>query len=229
VLQHVWTTSWGLSTRFVGAIIMTHGDDQGLILPPKLAPIQVVVVPIYKNDEEKSRVLPVIHRVENELNGFRLKIDLREEFTPGYKFNDWEMRGIPLRIEVGPKDVEKNSLVLARRDLPGRAGKTFIEHNHLDAQVAEALQTIQASLHERALAFRKANTYDPQDYAELTKVLQQGWAFSWWCGRTECETRIKEDTKATTRCIPLNQPGSVGSCISCGQPAVEKAYFARAY
>ena len=228
-LQYAWTTSWGLSTRFVGAIIMTHGDDQGLILPPKLAPIQVVVVPIYKNDEEKSRVLPVVKQIENELNGFRLKVDLREELTPGYKFNDWEMRGVPLRVEVGPKDVEKGTLVLARRDLPGKAGKISVDHNHLDAQVAESLQTIQACLYERALAFREANTYDPQDYAELKEVVQRGWAFSWWCGSPECETRIKDDTKATTRCIPLDQAEGAGLCISCGKPAAEKAYFARAY
>ena len=125
-LQYCWTTSWGLSTRFIGAIIMTHGDDQGLILPPRLAPIQVVIVPIFKNDEEKSLVMPVVQKIAAELAGIRVKVDDRTEVTPGFKFNDWEMRGVPLRIEIGPKDVEKGSVALARRDKPGREGKSFV-------------------------------------------------------------------------------------------------------
>ena len=124
--QFAWTTSWGLSTRFVGAIIMTHGDDQGLVLPPKLAPIQVVVVPIFRNDEEKAKVMPVVERVRQMLADFRLKVDERTELTPGFKFNDWEMRGVPLRLEIGPKDVEKNVVTAARRDQPGRAGKSAL-------------------------------------------------------------------------------------------------------
>src|SRR5512136_1938607 len=151
LLQHVWTTSWGLSTRFVGAVIMTHGDDQGLVLPPKLAPYQAVIIPIYKNDEEKSMVMPVVAKVEQELQSFRLKTDSREEVTPGFKFNDWEMRGVPLRIEIGPKDVQNNSLAFSRRDILGKAGKSFVKHDQLEAQVAETLQSIQASLFDRAL------------------------------------------------------------------------------
>ncbi|MDO9128715.1 MAG: proline--tRNA ligase, partial [Anaerolineales bacterium] len=123
-LQHCWTTSWGLSTRFIGAIIMTHGDDQGLILPPRLAPIQAVIVPIYKNDTERGPVMETVERLKNELAAFRLKVDDRSEVTPGFKFNDWEMRGVPLRMEIGPKDVEKGSVALARRDRPGREGKS---------------------------------------------------------------------------------------------------------
>jgi prolyl-tRNA synthetase len=228
-LQHVWTTSWGLSTRFVGAIIMTHGDDQGLILPPKLAPIQAVVVPIYKSDEEKSRVMPVVEQVAQELKDFRIKVDAREEVTPGFKFNDWEMRGVPLRIEIGPKDVEKGNVAFARRDMPGRAGKFFAPRTQLAAQVAEILQTIQASLYERALAFREANTFDPIDYVGMCEAVQKGFSFSWWCGSAACEAKVKEDTKATTRCIPLDQPGGEGKCIVCGKPAQEKVFFARAY
>ncbi len=227
--QLVWTTSWGLSTRFVGAIIMTHGDDQGLILPPKLAPFQIVLIPIYKNDAEKALVMPVISRVEHELNSFRLKLDSREEVTPGFKFNDWEMRGVPLRIEVGPKDVQKNSLTFARRDILGKAGKTSIKHEHLEAQVAENLQSIQASLYERALEFRRSHTFDPKDYEELKAVVDQGWAFSWWCGDAECEAKVKDETKATTRCIPLDQEPGNGTCIVCGKPATEKVIFGRAY
>ncbi|MBN1146006.1 MAG: proline--tRNA ligase [Anaerolineales bacterium] len=228
-LQHVWTTSWGLSTRFVGAIIMTHGDDQGLILPPKLAPIQVVLVPIYKNDEEKSSVMQAVQQAQAELSGFRLRLDDRSEVTPGFKFNDWEMRGVPLRIEIGPKDVARGVVALARRDIPGKAGKSFVPQAQLAAQVAETLKAIQASLYERALAFRQANIHEPKDYADLEDVVKNGWALAWWCGGEECEAKVKEDTKATTRCIPLEQPGGQGKCIVCGQPSSQKVYFARAY
>jgi prolyl-tRNA synthetase len=229
LLQYVWTTSWGLSTRFVGAVIMTHGDDQGLVLPPKLAPHQIVLIPIYKNDEEKAKVMPVVAQVERELKGFRLKTDAREEVTPGFKFNDWEMRGVPLRIEIGPKDVQKGTLAFARRDMPGKAGKSFVEHSQLEAQVAESLQSIQASMFEKALAFRKAHTFEPKDYEELKSVVDKGWAFAWWCGDDECEAKVKDETKATTRCIPLEQERGKGTCIVCGKPATEKVIFGRAY
>mgnify|MGYP001038370219 FL=1 len=228
-LQYAWTTSWGLSTRFVGAIIMTHGDDYGLVLPPRLAPIQVVIVPIYKNDEEKARVMPVVAQVERELQVFRVKVDSREEFTPGYKYNHWVLRGVPLRIEIVPKDVEKNTVTFARRDIPGREGKSFVPHSQLDGQVAEILQTIQASLHGRALNFRLSNTHDPQSLADLYDVVQKGWAFSWWCGSPDCEAKVKDETKATTRCIPFDQPTGEGQCIVCGAPAREKVVFGRAY
>jgi prolyl-tRNA synthetase len=228
-LQYAWTTSWGLSTRFVGAIIMTHGDDQGLVLPPKLAPIQVVIIPIYKSDEEKSRVLPMVEWVQRELGEFRVHVDRREEVTPGFKFNDWELRGVPLRVEIGPKDVEKGTVAFARRDMPGRAGKSFVPAEQLAAQVAEMLQTIQASMYDKALAFREANTHDPKDYAELKEVVQNGWALSWWCGSADCETKIKEETKASTRCIPLDQPAGQGKCIYCGADATERVIFGRSY
>jgi len=228
-LQYCWTTSWGLSTRFIGAIIMTHGDDQGLVLPPKLAPIQIVFVPIYKNDAEKSNVMPVVERVKRELQDFRVHVDTREELTPGYKFNHWELRGVPLRIEIGPKDVEKGTVTFARRDLPGKQGKSFVSQMQLEGQVAEVLQTIQASLFDRALAFRQQNTHDPKDYEELTQVVQNGWTLSWWCGSAECEARVKEDTKASTRCIPLEQSKGEGTCIVCGSPSKTKVIFARSY
>jgi prolyl-tRNA synthetase len=229
LLQYVWTTSWGLSTRFVGAIIMTHGDDQGLILPPKLAPIQVVVVPIYRNEGEKSQIMPAVESLRSRLGNFRLHLDEREEVTPGFKFNDWELKGVPLRIAIGPRDVAQGTVTLARRDLPGKAGKRNIAQDQLETQVAESLQDIQASLFGRALAFREANTFEPKDYAELREVVQKGWALSWWCGNPECEAKIKEETKATTRCIPFDQPGGVGKCIYCGGDAREKVIFARAY
>ncbi len=228
-LQYAWTTSWGMSTRFIGAIIMTHGDDQGLVLPPRLAPIQAVIVPIYKTEAEKASVMEAVERVKAQLINFRIKVDEREEVTPGFKFNDWELRGVPLRIEVGPKDVEKGTVAFARRDIPGREGKSFVPQTQLEAQVAEMLQTIQASLHERARNFRMENTHNPADYAALQEVVQAGWAFSWWCGSPECETKVKDETKATTRCMPLEQPGGEGPCIVCGKPSTEKVIFARAY
>jgi prolyl-tRNA synthetase len=228
-LQYCWTTSWGASTRLIGAIIMTHGDDQGLVLPPRLAPIQVVIVPIFRNDEEKSLVMPVVQRINSELAAFRVKVDDRTEVNPGFKFNDWEMRGVPLRIEVGPKDVEKGSVAIARRDIPGREGKAFVPQEDIAARVGETLNEIQAALYERALAFRESNIEEPPDYAAFQNSVQNGWAISYWCGGKDCEAKIKEDTKATTRCIPLNQTAEPGECIVCGKPAKEKAYFAKAY
>jgi prolyl-tRNA synthetase len=230
-LQHCWTSSWGLSTRFIGAIIMTHGDDQGLVLPPKLAPIQVVIVPIYKNDAEKGPVLEAVARIKAQLldAGVRVKVDEREGLSPGFKFNDWELRGVPVRLEIGPKDVAKNSVAVARRDKPGKAGKAFVAQEGLIATLHALLNDIQQALYDRALAFRQANTHDPQDYGAFKQVLEKGWALSWWCGRRECEAQIKEDTKASTRNLPLEQPGGSGTCIHCGQPAQMKAIFARSY
>jgi prolyl-tRNA synthetase len=230
-LQHCWTTSWGLSTRVVGAIIMVHGDDQGLIFPPRLAPYQLVIVPIYKNDDEKSSVMECAQRLRKELTdaNIRVKLDERKGSSPGFKFNDWEMRGVPLRLELGPKDVAKGSVVLARRDRPGKDGKTFVPQQGIAAAVAQLLDEIQQALFDRALAFRKANTSEPADYAEFKLAVEKGFAFSWWCGNADCEASIKEETKATMRCIPLEQPGGSGKCIHCGQPSQEKAIFAKAY
>ncbi len=238
-LQYCWTTSWGLSTRFIGAIIMTHGDDQGLIFPPRLAPIQVVIVPIFKSDPSAgsgqspstAAVKETVRRIEAELKaaGIRVKVDNRTEVTPGFKFNDWEMRGVPLRMEVGPKDVEKNTVALARRDKPGKEGKSFVPQAGLAAAVTDLLADIQKSLLARATAFRDSHIFDPKDYEELKEVVQNGWALSYWCESAECEAKVKEDTKATTRCIPLGQEESHGKCIVCGKDAKHKVYFAKAY
>lgn len=230
-LQFCETTSWGLSTRMIGAIIMVHGDDQGLILPPRIAPIQAVIVPIYKNDAEKSMVMEAADKVFKELKNanIRLKMDDREEVTPGFKYNDWELRGVPLRIEIGPKDVEKGSVAFARRDIPGREGKSFVPKTNLAPVVSGLLAEVQSSMLSRATAFRDANIHEPGTYDELKQIVQDGWAFSWWCGSKECESKVKEDTKATTRNIPLDQPGGTGKCIVCSEKADKKVYFARAY
>ena len=230
-LQYCHTTSWGLSTRMIGALIMVHGDDQGLKIPPKIAPIQAVLVPIYKTDEEKQAVMVVADKVFADLKatGVRIKMDDREEVTPGFKYNDWEMRGVPLRIEIGPKDVAKGSVALARRDIPGRDGKSFVSQDGLAATVTEMLTTIQAAMLQKATEFRDANIQDPKDYEELKQVVGNGWALSYWCESKECEARVKEETKATTRVIPFDQPDAAGICVVCGEKAEKKVYFAKAY
>jgi prolyl-tRNA synthetase len=230
-LQYCWTTSWGLSTRFIGAIIMVHGDDQGLILPPRLAPHQAVIVPIYKTDEEKIKVMEAARAVRKELvaSNFRVILDEREGTSPGFKFNDWEMRGVPLRVEIGPKDVQKGTVVLARRDKPGKEGKSFVPQAGLAQAVAQALDAIQKALYERALNFRNANTADPANYQEFQSAVEKGFANAFWCGSPQCEQSIKEATKATLRCIPLEQPEGKGVCIYCGQPTNERGVFAKAY
>ena len=230
-LQHCWTTSWGLSTRFVGAIIMVHGDDQGLIMPPRLAPFQVVLVPIFKTDEEKISVMEAARKIRAELVAadIRVKMDEREGFSPGFKFNDWEMRGVPLRIELGPKDVAKGSAVLARRDRPGKEGKIFVPQAGIADAVAKLLAEIQQALFDRALKTREEKTIEPKDYGEFKGAVENGFARAYWCGGADCEAKIKEETKATMRCIPLEQSGGEGKCIFCGSSAKDKAIFARAY
>ena len=237
-LQHCWTTSWGLSTRFVGAIIMVHGDDQGLIMPPRLAPFQAVIVPIYKTDEERATVLENAQRLRKEFvgAGIRVKVDEREGMSPGFKFNDWEMRGVPLRVELGPKDVAKNSVVLARRDRPGKEGKSFVPQAGIAAAATQMLDEIQQALFDRAFQFRKANTVEPHNYDEFKQVVEKGFAYAFWCGSGECEENIKNETKATMRCIPLDQTldGTMpvekpAKCVYCGGAAPERAIFARAY
>ncbi len=230
-LQYCWTTSWGLSTRVIGAIIMVHGDDQGLILPPRLAPFQVVIVPIHKSDAERAQVLEAAKKLQAELvgAGIRVKVDDREGYSPGFKFNDWEMRGVPLRLELGPKDLAKGAVVLARRDRPGKEGKSTAPQRGLSDAVAKMLAEIQASLHRRALDFFRKNTREPKGYADFKAAVENGFAFAYWCGSADCEQKIKEETKATMRCIPLEQNGGPGKCVYCGQPAKEKAYFAKAY
>jgi prolyl-tRNA synthetase len=212
----------------VGAIIMVHGDDQGLVLPPRLAPHQAVLVPIYKNDQERSLVMEQVETTRQALEGnrIRLRIDDRQEVTPGFKFNDWEMRGVPVRIEIGPKDVSRGTVTLARRDQRSRQSVN-------QGSVAEAmdglLADIQRSMLERAREFQRQNTHQPEDYDGLKEAVQSGWAEVWWCGDPADEIRIQQDTKATNRVILLDQKAGEGRCIVCGKAARERAIFARAY
>jgi prolyl-tRNA synthetase len=208
---------------------MTHGDDQGLVLPPRLAPIQIVIVPIYKTSDEREIVLEAAKRAESRLSQFRCKIDDRIEMTPGFKFNEWELRGVPLRIEIGPKDIEKNSVMTARRDIPGKDGKRSLTLDQLETEVSNLLTEIQANLLAKATQFRESHTFEPHNYEELKEAVEKGWAFSYWCGRAECEAKVKEETKATTRCIPFDQEKIPGNCVVCGRPAEERVIFARAY
>jgi prolyl-tRNA synthetase len=233
-MEYAWTTSWGLSTRMVGAVIMAHGDDQGLVLPPRLAPIQVVIVPIWRKDEERGAVLEMAERVLQALraDGVRVRLDDRAEVSAGFKFNDWEMRGVPLRIEIGPRDVEQNAVVFARRDIPGKEGKTFgVPVAGVSAAAQEALRVIQADMLARATAYREANTHPVSSYDELKEVLETrgGFLRAYWDGTGEDEDRIKAETKATIRCFPFDAPDEEGTCFYTGRKTRQVAIFARAY
>jgi prolyl-tRNA synthetase len=229
-VQHCWTTSWGVSTRLIGALIMTHSDDEGLVVPPRLAPTQVVVVPIYKTDEERTKVLAAVDQITADWKGkLRFKVDDRDNLSAGFKFNEWELKGVPVRIEVGPKDVEKGSVALARRDIPGRAGKSFVPQEGLTERISALLEEIQAALFARALAFRDERTADVSSYDELKQQVERGFARAYWAGSTEDEKRIQDETRATIRCIPLDQPGVSGKCFYTGKETDQVVIFARAY
>ena len=232
-LKYVWQTSWGVSTRMVGAIIMTHGDDNGLIMPPRLAPTQVVIVPIWRKAKDKEPVLEKVAEVELALKaaGIRVKSDTSDQKTAGWKFNEWELKGVPLRIEIGPRDVKKNAVVFARRDKPGKAGKQFgIPVPEVAEEAARWLVEIQDALLARATAFRDANIIDVSDRDQFRAVIGNSqWARVWWAGSDEQERQIKTDTGATIRCIPLEQPSGTGTCFYTGNEAKEVVLFAKAY
>ena len=227
--EYVYATSWGVSTRLVGGVIMVHGDDKGLILPPKIAPHQVVIVPIWKSDEQKSRILEKVTEINRHLKarGFRTLVDDNEQTSPGWKFNQWEMKGVPLRIEIGPKDLEQEQVVIARRDL---GTKEFVSFDMIGDTVEYLENDIQQMLFERALRFRDENTHSVNDYAELKEVVEkEGFAKGWWAGSSADEEVIQTETKATIRCIPFQQPGGRGKCLYTGKPADKIAIFAKAY
>ncbi|KAJ6846995.1 putative proline--tRNA ligase, chloroplastic/mitochondrial [Iris pallida] len=233
--QHVWQTSWAVSTRFVGGIIMTHGDDAGLMLPPRLAPVQVVIVPIWKKADEKAGVLDAAVSLVEVLKiaGIKVKLDDSEQRTPGWKFNFWEMKGVPVRIEVGPRDVANGTVVVSRRDIPGKPGKDFgisMVPSVLEAHVKSRLEDIQASLLHRATLFRDSNIVDVSSYEELKMVISQGkWARGPWSATDAEELKVKEETGATIRCFPFEQPEGQKTCFMTGNPADEVAIFAKSY
>jgi prolyl-tRNA synthetase len=229
-IQYAWTTSWGVSTRLIGALIMTHSDDEGLVIPPRLAPTQVVVVPIYRNDAERSVVMEAVQRMTAWWKGrLRFKIDDRDNLTPGFKFNEWELKGVPIRVEIGPKDIEKGSVAIARRDQPGREGKSFVPQDGLTDRLTTLLEEIQQALYRRALTFREEHTADVATYDELKQQVERGFARCYWAGTTEDEKRIQEETRATIRCIPLDQPQQAGRCVYTGKETSQQVIFARAY
>ena len=229
-LDYVWATSWGVSTRLMGALIMTHSDDKGLVLPPNLAPLQVVIVPIYKGDEQKNEVLNHAKKLYEDLNaaGIRVKLDDRDTHTPGYKFNDYELKGVPIRLGIGPKDIEKGTVELARRD---NLTKSFIPQDDLASHVKNLLSEIQSNLFDRALAFRDSHITVCDSYTDFKKVLDSkgGFISAHWDGTEETEMKIKQETKATIRCIPIDTEKEEGKCIYSGNPSSQRVLFAKAY
>ena len=227
----VWTTSWGMSTRILGGTLMTHGDDAGLILPPRVAPTQVIVVPIpTRSDEETSRVSEAVNRVQADLSsaGVRVEVDWTDK-RPGWKFNEWELKGVPLRLEVGPRDLQNDQVTLVRRD--DRA-KEQVSLGRVSERVPSLLEAVQKGLFDRALQFRETNTHVAEDYESFKRVMQEqrGFLRAYWCGSADCEARIKEETRATVRVIPEDaEADGPGVCVCDGQPAKARALFAQSY
>lgn len=228
-LQYVWATSWGVSTRLIGALIMTHSDDQGLVLPPRLAPLQVVFVPIWNNDEQLSALKT---RIAELTDGWKdhvsFKVDYREQYRPGWKFNEWEKRGVPVRIEMGPKDYENNQVVVVRRDT---GQKEFISQDGLLEKVLQTLEKIQSNLFARALKFRDENAFKEDDYDFFKKHIEDPGGFFWvhWCGDEKCEDQFQEDSKATIRIVPMNGSKNPGKCIVCGKDSNQRVLVAKSY
>jgi len=228
VEQFAWQTSWGVSWRLIGAMIMIHGDDKGLVLPPKVAPIQVVIVPIYKSDEAREIVFPKLNEIREQLESkkIRVYVDDRNELTPGYKFNDWELKGVPLRIEIGPKDIEKQQVILAKRY---NREKTNLGFNEIE-KITTILEEIQTDMLKIAKIKAKENTINISDYSEFKSKIGKGGFFNtYWCGKTECEEKIKEETGADIRVIPFGSENTNGKCIYCKEQSVAIPIFARGY
>jgi prolyl-tRNA synthetase len=227
-LEYVWQTSWGVSTRLIGALVMAHSDDQGLVLPPKIAPIQVVLIPIYRDTEMRARVVSASREIEKELAGTaKVFVDDREQYTPGWKFNEWELKGVPIRIEIGPRDLDKQQVVLARRD---NGEKIPVSRNSLAVKVTELINEVQNGIFNKALKFRDENTVAIDSYEEFKKRMEDGvFALSHWCGNSKCEDKVKEETKATIRVISFDTPDEKGKCIICNGDSPKRAIFAKAY
>jgi len=230
-VKHVWATSWGVSTRLIGGLIMTHSDNDGLVLPPKLAPVQVVIVPIYKNEDERTQVLSYIDKFKVDIQkaGIRVKLDSRDNYKPGWKFAQYEVEGVPLRIAVGPRDAANGNVELARRDT---REKSIISVDALTDTISALLDEIQSTLYKKALERRESNTHVVGSYEEFKQVLESkgGFIYAHWDGSEETETRIKEETKATIRCIPINNPHpGEGKCMVTGKKSDQMVLFARSY
>ncbi|MXV15292.1 proline--tRNA ligase [Hufsiella ginkgonis] len=229
-LDHVWATSWGVSTRLIGALIMAHSDDSGLVLPPKLSPIQVVIVPIYRNDEEKAKISEAANALSASLRArnISVKYDDRDTQRPGFKFAEYELKGIPVRVAIGGRDLENGTAEIARRDT---REKQTVSRENLDLYISDLLDEIQQAIYNKALAFRTENTREADSYEEFKRLLdeQPGFVSAHWDGTGETEKKIKEETKATIRCIPLNNRQEEGTCILTGNPSKQRVLFARAY
>jgi prolyl-tRNA synthetase len=227
-VQHVWGTSWGMTTRLIGAAIMVHGDDSGLVLPPRIAPYQVVIVPIGR-DNWRETVLPKAQEIQRELTnaGIRVTLDERDE-RPGWKFSEWELRGVPLRLEIGPKDIEKSAVLIARRDT---REKQSLSMTGLSARILQLLDEVQNGLFERARQFREEHTHRADTYDAFKQILEgrPGFVIAPWCGTAVCEARIKAETQATIRNIPMDGRAPSGMCVRCDNPAKFEAWFAKAY
>jgi prolyl-tRNA synthetase len=228
-LEYVWATSWGVSTRLMGALIMTHGDDKGLVLPPNLAPIQVIIVPIFKGKEQLEEISILAKKIKNELEtkNLRVKFDDRENLKPGFKFAEHEMKGIPVRIAIGPKDIDKNQVELARRDTEE---KTSIKQSIITKEVEKILKEIHTNLFERAKKFLEQNITEVNNYEEFKNIINKkgGFVFAYWDGTSETEEKIKKETKATIRCIPYSS-NVKGKCVFTGKETTQKVYFAKSY
>ena len=230
--QLVHTTSWGVSTRMIGGLLMTHSDDDGLVLPPKIAPVQVVIIPLWKNDAEKSQVLPAAEALKKTLgktlDPLCVRLDLREDMRPVDRFFYWMQQGVPLRVEIGPRDVANGQVVAVRRD---NREKTALASDSAEARIPAILAEIQQALHEKALNFREQNTHSVNSYQEFKQVLQEkgGFIMAHWNGSAAVEAKIKEETKATIRCIPMNGDKEPGQCIVTGEPSSQPVLFAIAY
>jgi prolyl-tRNA synthetase len=231
-VKTAWTTSWGASTRMIGGVIMVHGDESGLRMPPRLAPIQAVIVPIWRKEEERGAVAALAGEVTAALvaAGVRVKADWREE-RPGFKYNDWELRGVPVRIEIGPRDAASGQVVLVPRT--NRTAKETVGKDAVARRLPELLEEIQRTLYDQALAFRQRRTYQVTSYDEMKEILadreRMGFIAGWWCGDGQCEAEVKNETQATIRCLPLEHPDGSGPCIHCGRTGGTWVLFAKAY
>ncbi|NVK84484.1 MAG: proline--tRNA ligase, partial [Cytophagia bacterium] len=230
-LEHVWGTSWGVSTRLMGALIMAHSDDQGLVLPPKLAPIQVVIVPIYKGEEQLEQIRQKADEIMVSLRakGITVKFDDRDTYKPGFKFAEWELKGVPVRFAMGPRDLENNTLEIARRDTGEK--ESFDLSEDIALKVEGLLNDIQNNIYKKAFDFRAENTTEVDTYEDFKKVLdgKGGFVSAHWDGTAETEDKIKDETKATIRCIPMDRVEEAGTCIYSGKPSKGRVLFAKAY